>query len=102
MFVGRSSAVASTKWSRKPGPIRLPKAASPSLAAPSTKLIAAIRVLAVFADVVADHEGAVGPADEHGLLEVELVGDRADVVGPKCAVGVVLRLEWRLGHAVTT
>ena len=43
MFVGRSSAVAATKWSRKPGPISVPKAASPSLTAPSTKLIAAIR-----------------------------------------------------------
>ena len=32
-----------TKWSRKPGPISVPKAASPSLTAPSTKSIAAIR-----------------------------------------------------------
>ena len=31
------------KWSRKPGPISVPNAASPSLTAPSTKLIAAIR-----------------------------------------------------------
>ena len=43
MLVGRSSAVAPTKWSRKPGPIRVPNAASPSLTAPSMKLIAAIR-----------------------------------------------------------
>ena len=43
MFAGRSSAVRSTKWSRKPGPISVPNAASPSLTAPSTKLIAATR-----------------------------------------------------------
>ena len=43
MFVGKSSAVASTKWSRKPGPISVPNAASPSLTAPSTKLIALMR-----------------------------------------------------------
>ncbi len=43
ILAGRSSAVASAKWSRKPGPISVPNAASPSLTAPSTKLTAATR-----------------------------------------------------------
>ena len=72
MLVGRSSAVASAKWSRKPGPISVPNAASPSLTAPSTKSIAAIRSCAVRAHVVADDEGAVRPADEHRPVEAQL------------------------------
>ena len=59
-------------------------------------------VLAVGAHVVADDEKAVGPADEHRTVETELVDDHRDVVDPQLAVGVVLGLEGRLGHAVTT
>ena len=43
---------------------------------------------------------AVRPADEHRPVEAQLVDDRRQVVGPEPAVGVVLRLERRLGHAV--
>ena len=43
MLVGRSSAMASGKWSRKPGPITVPNAAGPSVTAPPARLIAAIR-----------------------------------------------------------
>ena len=78
----------------------VPNAAWPSLTTPSTKSIAAIRSCAVRAHVVADDEGAVGPADEHRPVEGELVDDRRHVVGPEPAVGVVLGLERRLGHAV--
>ena len=58
-------------------------------------------VLAVGAHVVADDERAVRPADEHRPVEVQLLDDRRHVVGPEPAVGVVLGLERRLGHAVT-
>ncbi len=57
-------------------------------------------ILAVRAHVVADDEGAVRPADEHRPVEPQLVDDRRHVVGPELAVGVVLGLERRLGHAV--
>ena len=100
MLVGRSSAVASTKWSRKPGPISVPNAASPSLTRALDELDRGDSILAVRAHVVADDEGTVGPADEHRPVEPQLVDDRRHVVGPEPAVGVVLGLERRLGHAV--
>jgi DNA-binding CsgD family transcriptional regulator len=58
------------------------------------------RVLAVGAHVVADDEGAIRPADQDRPVEPQLVGDGRQVVGPEPAVGVVLGLERRLGHAV--
>ena len=100
MLVGRSSAVASAKWSRKPGPISVPNAASPSLTRALDEVDRRDPLLAVRAHVVADDEGAVGPADEHRPVEAQLVDDRGEVVGPELAVGVVLGLERRLGHAV--
>ena len=39
-------------------------------------------VLPVGADVIADDERAVGPADQHRPLEAQLVDDRGQVVGP--------------------
>ena len=57
-------------------------------------------VLAVRADVVADHERAVGPPHEHRPLEGQLIDDGSHVIGPELAVRVVLRLERRLGHPV--
>jgi hypothetical protein len=57
-------------------------------------------VLAVRAQVVADDEAAVGPAHEHGPVEAQLLDDGGHVVGPERAVGVVLGLQRRLGHAV--
>ena len=58
-------------------------------------------ILAVRAHVVADHEGAVGPADEHRPVETaaaSMIEARSSAQRP--AVGVVLGLERRLGHAV--
>ena len=100
MLVGRSSAVASAKWSRKPGPISVPKAVSPELDRALDEVDRGDSILAVRTHVVADDEGAVGPADEHRPVETELVDYRRDVVGPEPVVGVVLRLQRRLGHAV--
>ena len=57
-------------------------------------------ILAVRAHVVADDEGAVGPADEHRPIEPQLVDDRRHVVGPELVRGVLLGLERRLGHAM--
>ena len=58
--------------------------------------------LAIHAYVVTDDERAVRPPDEYRCIEMQLVDDRGHVVGPKPTVGVVPRLERRLGHAVTT
>ena len=101
MFVGRSSDVASAKWSRKPGPSSVPNAASPSLVAPPTKSMRRNSILAVRAHVVADDERAVRPADEHGPLEPAVDRGWPRCRRPRGGVGVVLRLERRLGHAVT-
>lgn len=57
--------------------------------------------LAVCADVVADDETPVGPADQYGPVEVQLGDDGRYVVAPETVLGVVLRLQRRLGHAVT-
>src|SRR6266511_4116817 len=59
-------------------------------------------ILAVRADVVADDEGAVGPADQYRPVEAQLVDDRRYVVGPELAVGVMLGLERSFGHPVAT
>src|SRR5262249_18479632 len=57
-------------------------------------------VLAVGAHIVADDERAVGPADEHQLVETQLLDDRRHVIGPELAVGGVPGLERGLGHPV--
>ena len=101
MFVGRSSAVASDEMVEK---TRADQRAEGRLAQLDRALDEVDRgdsVLAVHAHVVADDEGAVRPADEHRPVEPQLVDDRRHVVGPELAVGVVLGLERRLGHAVT-
>ena len=102
MLVGRSSVVAPTKWSRKPGPISVPKAVSSELDDAFDEVDGGDAVLAVGAEVVADHEGAVGPADEDGPVEVRAASMMAATSSAQQrAVGVVLGGERRLGHAVT-
>jgi hypothetical protein len=100
MLVGRSSAVAPTKWSRKAGPMSVPNAASPSLTAPLDEVDGSDPVLAVGAHEIADDERAVRPADEHRPAEMQLLNDRRHVLGPELAVGVVPGLERGLGHPV--
>ena len=73
-----------------------------AVAAPAdARVVRAETVLPVRADVVADHERAVGPADEHGTIQLQLVDDRSYVLGPQRSVGVVLGGERSLGHPVT-
>ncbi len=57
-------------------------------------------LLAVRAQVVADDEGAIGPADQDGPVEAQLPDDGRDVVGPQPRVGVALGARRRLRHPV--
>ena len=100
MLVGRSSTVASAKWSRKPGPMKRAEGGLTELRDALDEVDRGDSLLAVGAHVVADDEGAVRPADEHRPVEAQLVDDRREVVGPERVVRVVLGLERRLGHAV--
>ena len=92
--------MASAKWSRKPGPMQRAERGLAELDGALDEVDRRDPLLAVRADVVADDECAVGPADQHRPVEAQLVDDRRHVVGPEPAVGVVLGLERRLGHAV--
>ena len=100
MLVGRSSAVAPTKWSREGRADERAEGGLAQLDRAFDEVDRGDPVLAVGAHVVADDERAVGPADEHQPVETQLLDDRRDVIGPEPAVGVVPGLERGLGHTV--
>jgi hypothetical protein len=99
MLDGRSSAVACEVIDEARSDQR-PERRLPQLDGTFDEVDRRDSILSVRAHVVADHEGAVRPADEHRPVETQLVDDRRHVVGPELAVRVVLGLERRLGHAV--
>ncbi len=57
-------------------------------------------VLAIGPQVVGDDEPAVGPGDDHGPIELQLLDDGVEIVGPQPRIEILRVVDRLLGHAM--